>query len=363
MSKFSFFLTLYVLLGIFAICIVMLVLWGYASAYEKAQPETAVEEYILQLNETGWDEGIDAAAARLNAPYQSPEDRNGQVSAYLSAGVGYALTVNGGDQTSKVYALLSRDTKVGTLTVEPDMEAKKHFGMRPWRVRSAEYDFSFLAHSNSLTLPYNFTVTVNGITLGEEAVTASGISMDCLAEYYAVCEGLATKTTYYYEYVSFDTPPDVRIYDCYGSEYTFNDQADDSQFLDICSQETVDALKDFAARFTRRYLTFRAGYTLEGQSVYDVYDLLAPYFVNGSALQNRVYSACDGLTWAHCAYLDIRNITLLSAWDIGNNQYIIDISAEVETVDPHGDVTRTENMRCVVADYSGDRRVLHIIEY
>jgi len=363
--SFTFWMVMYVLLGIFAICAVMLVLWKFAEAYEYTQPDTRITAYMDQLNADRWNDAAAAAAAKLVTPFQSDEEKNAEIREYLSNGVEYALTMGSNTENERTFALTVLGKKIGQVVLERDEQADKSFGMLPWRVKDAEMDFSNLMFSKEIVIPGDFSATVNGRPLSNEYIIDSGIPLDCLADYYSVCDSLATKNIYKFDYVSYSTQPDINVLDLYGNDFAIDPALDDSQYLDICSQEALNALSSFAVRFTNLYLTFRAGYvdTEAGETIYDVYNRLGPYFFSGSELQQRVFSACDGLTWAHCYSINISNITLKSAWDIGNSQYIIDITADVTTSDPHGRVDRTESMRCVVADYSGDRRVLYIDEY
>ena len=353
-------LLIYVLAALAAIAFLMVWLWGFAKEYENSRPTSTMNAYIQSLNENLWSDQIAQALSDMPHEVQSDEDCAQMVKEMLSQGVSYARTASGGNADRVNYSLLCGDRIIGKVTlVEESSQADqvKH-GMLPWIVYSEEFDFTALYSSVEVTVPNSYTVTLNGVELGEEYIVGEPIHFSLLEEYYGSYDQLPAMVTYRYDHLFGQMEPVV--YDSNGNEFQVDESRGEEQFLNNCSGEVLQRLTDFTERFAERYQFYMSAVGDDPATVYA--DRLSGYILKGSDLEFRMKAAQDGLFYAHSSNMRVNETILNSAVSFGGGVYLCDFSSDYTVWGRNGEEDQENHMRMIVVDVRGDMSDLRVAE-
>lgn len=343
--------------------------WSFAEQYQASMPEPVIEKYIAGLNQNLFDEGVAQTISSMPHEVQTDEEVQQAVREILNGEITYARTASdeadmncyailcGGSSFGKVY-LKHDDTKDSKFKVY-GKEINLPFDLRPWVVAKEEFDFTGLYTSVEVTIPENYSVQLNGHTLGEEYIIERGIHYDSLESYYKINPNLPTKVTYRFDDIIGRLDP--VIYDADGNEYTVDPDKDDSQYIKPCSAEQLARLDDFCGRFIEPYSRYTSG--IYGKNSSAGYAALQQYVLSGSDLDNRLYEALDGYsTWAHTNGYSLDSYKLNSAIDLGEGYYVCDVTTETTSVtQAHGEQHDTNNLKILVFDSGSDMRVISLV--
>ena len=141
--------------------------------YRDALPERVVEAQIEMLRK-------DAAGGTLWDKYPPPETETGKfeknidIKAYYAGllsgdGVSYALKAGSDTGTEKTYNILSGDNVVAEVSLQMQGEERTKLfilNIADWTLKEVRLPIE--AHNYTIDVPYDLSVTVNGIELGEE---------------------------------------------------------------------------------------------------------------------------------------------------------------------------------------------------
>lgn len=361
-AAYGTFIVLYVLALAFVIVLVMTQAWQYAEKYEEARPEPVIDAYMEQLSENLYSESLGQTIAAMPHELQSDEEVLTEVRAMLHDELSYRRAT-GSDEVIH-YDLLCGKNKFGEVTLERDGSASRrgNFSMlrsipalglsfdadlRPWIITDEEFYFDGLYTSVSITVPRMYTVTLNGVTLGDEYIVERNIPYDVLKDYYNAYPNLPTKVTYQVDDVIGHLEPVV--YDEDGNQVVIDDSQSDLQYIQQPDEATMSRLSSFAWDFADRYMGFSAGVS---EFTY-AYSRVAPYVEDKSDLDERLQMARDGYSWAHTNSYRFDSASLNSAVDVGDNYYVLDITAETTVTYPNkGD-------NGVVHEYNGLKVIVH----
>ena len=361
-SGWGYFLALliYVLVALAAIAFLMVWLWGFAKEYENSRPTSTMNAYIQSLNENLWSDQIAQTIAGMPHEFQSDEECAQVVKEMLNQGISYARTASGGSVDQVNYSLLCGSKVIGKVTLMEDSsqaDQVKH-GMLPWIVTAEEFDFSGLYSSVEVTVPDNYTVTLNGVELGEEYIVGEPIPFSLLEDYYGSYDQLPVMVTYRADHLFGQIEPVV--YDSNGNVFQVDETRGEEQFLNNCSDEVLERLTDFTERFAERYQYYMAAVGDDPATVYA--DRLSGYILKGSDLEFRMKAAQDGLFYAHSNSMRVNETTLNSAVSFGGGVYLCDFSSDFTVWGRNGEEDQENHMRMIVVDVRGDMGDLRVAE-
>ena len=354
------FLLVYILVVLGVIAFFMTKVWGFAEEYEAARPAHTMDAYVEDLNQNLWNDQVAQAIADMPHEVQSDEECAQVVKNMLSAGISYARTASTGSADSINYALRCGDKVIGKVTLIEDssLADQVQYGMLPWIVSGAEFDFSGLYSSVEVTVPKSYTVMLNGTTLGSEYIIEDDIQFDLLKDYYSSYPKLPVMVTYRYEHIIGELDP--VILDDHGNEVLIDESRGQEQFLNNCSDAELAKLTDFTERFAERYQSYNAGIGDDPATVY--VNRLAGYIMPGSDLEFRMKAAQDGLGWAHTNSINIEYTILNSAVSFGEGVYLCDYSSAFTTKGINGTQDFENNIKMIVIDKTGDMSDLRVAE-
>ncbi len=334
-------LTLYIILLAAAAGYGLTMVWAYAEEYESARPSYAIESYMNSLGDNFWGESMQATIASMPHEVQTDDECAAVVKEMLKDGVTYSRASGSEAEGKIIYNLYCATGRIGTVTIEQDKSRPTQFGMYPWKVSGDSFEFSGLYSPVKATVPQNYSVQVNGVTLGPEYIIESGIHYDVLEEYYANYPNLPTKCTYKIDHVIGILEP--VILDENGNVTVIDKNRDDSQFIKSCTPDEMAGLEAFTRDFCTEYFMYISGVS----EIYSGYNALQRYIIPGSDLDNRLLAAQDGLSWAHTNYLTIDSFTLNDAIKLDTNTYLCYISSDVTSM---GTTTQslTNNLKLIV---------------
>ena len=354
------FLTIYGLLLTGAAVFGLSLVWSYAEEYEASRPYNAIDEYVAELNETKWIDGIEDAIRDMPHEAQTNAECAEIVKEMLGSGVTYSRMANLGDSKVANYALKCNGSTFGTVSFIEDesYSEKSRFGLLPWVVYEESFDFTGLYNPVEITVPATYTVELNGFELEEQYIIEDGIKLDALENYYETCPGLVTKVTYRFE--NAIGPLSFTVYDEDGNEFVLDENADDSQFINYCDEAMLNRMSDFAYEFSDRYFNYITGMV---DPMYG-YQRLGTVMKSGSDLDGRMKIAMDGLSWAHTSSLRIDSVVLNGGINLGDGFYVADVTTQTTTLQPgQGEVVGTHNMKIVLEDAANELRALTLELY
>ena len=217
----------------------------------------------------------------------------------------------------------------------------------PWKVAGESFDFDELGLYSSVrvTVPENFSVQVDGVTLGPEYIIESGIKYDNLTNLYYEYEGLPTKVTYKLEEGMGDS--EVVVFDENGNVFQIDENAGDAQFMKQLDEGTTYGLTDFINNFANYFLQMRSN-TIEPMYAYQQ---LLPYIKTGTEMDNRLKQSMID-TWSHNSYYQFNGSEILRAYEFRDQLVIVEFHAEASAQQPAGPNVISSDYRAVV-DMSG----------
>ena len=345
----------------------------FGEYWEASQITPKIDAYMDRLSQEIWkDDGLNSITgkiAELEHPYQTDEECEAAIKTLLQDDLRYSPSIGKVEKGIEKYDIFCGSIKLGKITVRAypfDQEensilnwAIEKFELYRWEVdEQAEFSMEDIENLDGLyssfeiTVPSSFGVVVNGHKLTEENIVERGIPYDCLKEYYndpsleayaEAAQGLPTKVTYRAEKILGQVP--YELLDKDGQPARIDPDQDDSQFIEPISDALLVRFEDFSLQFTRRYLEFCAG---TGDMWYQ-YNLLKGYMVPNSELWDRLYRMIDSyLDWTHNENFNFNGMTFNGAIALGNNIYILDVSADAGSQMPAGYKQEHRDMKIYV---------------
>lgn len=315
--------------------------WKFIEAYELSRNSIAIERYMASVTE---DYLCDQAAdliATIDHNIQSEEECREVIRNAVAEGVRYARKSAECTDAREVYVLRTGKQVIGQFVITA--QAADEYGFTPWQVTEESFDFSYLiGEPVSITAPDNYPVYVNGTQLDSSYVTVSGMEFSALEEFYDDYE-LPTMVTY--EAGPFLGNFPMEVTDPVGSSVTIDENTDMNAFLNNCTDEEKADLEAFITEFIERYVTFAGS----ANGMYGAnYRSLMEYVVKDTALANRLYNALEGLAYAHSRRDDVMSIDIHHLVRIAEGSYICDVTYLVDTVNQHGNLQTTNNIKVII---------------
>nr|MCR5174104.1 hypothetical protein [Oscillospiraceae bacterium] len=243
-------------------------IWEYAEAFERSRPSAPMDAYVENLSQELWGEGIADTVAAMPHEVQSNEEVAACVQELLKNG-DITYVRKGGGQDRVNYSLRCNGSEFGTVTLVPDESAEVDvdteqfpwkflpWSLRPWKIDSESFDFTGLYSPIEVEVPYDYSVWLNGVQLGDEYIVEENIPYDVLEDYYGYYEEMPTKVRYRFDHVIGSVTPVIR--NASGEIFIIDPNLDDSQFIEHCDGEKLARLAEFSEGFAANYLKYISG--------------------------------------------------------------------------------------------------------
>ena len=343
--------------------------WNYASVYDQTQIDPVIEEYFDRLQTNMWSDGMDALVSTMPHPTKTDAEVKEMIQAKLRENtLSYSVKPGFARSDSVTYNLFCGSNIIGEVVLKQDttnnlvrdidlpsavvgvlarMGVAIEPELYPWKVAGESFDFAELGLYSSVrvTVPENFSVQVDGVTLGPEYIIESGIKYDNLTNLYYEYEGLPTKVTYKLEEGMGDS--EVVVFDENGNVFQIDENAGDAQFMKQLDEGTTYGLTDFINNFANYFLQMRSN-TIEPMYAYQQ---LLPYIKTGTEMDNRLKQSMID-TWSHNSYYQFNGSEILRAYEFRDQLVIVEFHAEASAQQPAGPNVISSDYRAVV-DMSG----------
>lgn len=330
--------------------------WKFIDAYEQSRNSIAIDGYMEKVTEDYLCDQAAELIATIDHNIQSEEECREVVRNTVAEGVRYARKSAECTDTREVYVLRSGKQVVGQFVIEA--QAADEYGFTPWKVTEESFDFSFLVGEPvSISAPENFPVYVNGTQLDSSYVTASGMEFTDLEEFY---EDFDLPTIVTYEAGPFLGNFPMEVTDPDGNPVTIDESTDMNGFLDNCTEEEEESLRLFMEDYIERYVGF-AG--LANGTLMDNYRNLLEVIVEDSVLASRLHESLQGQAYAHSQKDDVMSIEYHHIIRIEEGRYICDVTYLVDTINQHGNIQTTNNIKVVVVQTDDGLKVETMTAY
>lgn len=353
LSAFKKGLLVYIGVFLLAALTALSVLYCFLRAYEQSRPENTVKEYIQSLAIKCDGEAAENTLAELDTNIRPAEESISILKDELK-NLSFRKDSVASTHDELIYNLYSGDRLIGSLKLE---NSDRHsFGLRFWELAEEKLDYSKFFNSVSMTLPSDFSLSVNGQELGEKYITQKDIEYNTLSGFYPHYNDLPTLVLY--ESGKFLGDADITVKDGSGNQVDTS-ELNETRFLSNCDEDTVARISQFADEFISRYVFFCAN---TNQNEYANHDYLKELVKPDSPLTDRMYNAFWAFGYSTVYSCDIvsRNINLVS--DLGG-RYLVDYSYTTETVASAGPVQEDSNVRFLVSDNDGTLLAEAIFNY
>ena len=352
--------------------------WDYAAVYDETIIDPVIEEYFDQLQTNVWSDGMDELVRTMPHPTRTDAEVKEMIQTKLREGtLSYRVKPGFARSDSVTYELFCNSDCIGEVVLVNDTSrnlvenvnlpsavvgALAKIGVAiqpelyPWKVESESFDFDELGLYSSvrITIPENYTVTVNGVALGDEYVIERDVEYDVLHYFYYEYDGLPTKVTYKLDSNMGDA--EVVVYDENGNVFVIDESKDDSQFMPQVDDATRASLESFINGFAENYLQMRAN-TLEPMYAYQ---LLLPYIKTGTEMDNRLKQATIIDTWSHNSYFQFNGSQILNVYGFRDQLIIVEFHAEASAQQPAGPNVLSSDFRALVDLSSGSPLVISV---
>lgn len=371
-------LTLWVL-ALAAVCLYILSqVWAYASVYDETQVEPVIESYVANLRENLWDDSIAETVEAMPHPVQSNEEVRQLVREILMTDeISYAEKTGAVQSDSITYYLLCGENAFGEVTVVQDTSrnlvenvnlppvvigALAKMGvaiipeLHPWKVAGESFDFSGLYSSVTVTVPEDYRVTLNGVTLGEEYITERDIHFDNLETYYYRYDNLPTKVTYHFDNIMGHMDPVIT--NQAGTEITIDPDRDDSQFMtEVTDPAILEKIRAHINSFSDAYLHLSASTGDPAGPYNEVLNYIEP----GSEMDNSLKQIFLIGDWSHNSYYQYKGSEVDTVYLIGSGFYLVEYYARATVNQPAGPVDLERHLRSILDD-TGDHMITGTID-
>ena len=226
----------------------------------------------------------------------------------------------------------------------------------PWKVAGESFDFSGLYSGGSVTVPPNYRVSLNGVTLGEEYITERDIHFDNLETYYYRYDNLPTKVTYQYDHVMGSLDPVIT--NEAGSEITIDPDRDDSQFMtEVTDPAVLEKIRTHINSFSDAYLHLSASTGDPAGPYNEVLNYIEP----GSEMDNSLKQIFLIGDWSHNSYYQYKGSEVDTVYLIGGGFYLVEYDARSTVNQPAGTVDLERHLRSIIDD-TGDHMITGTID-
>ena len=331
------------------------VFWQFLDAYELSRPGTCVDAYLESLTTGHIREVCKPFLASLDGNIQNED----QAFAVIQEALAEPITAAKSSKSTShrmVYILRSGENKIGSLAIVPGEPGD--FGFAPWQQEMEEFDFSWLRSGDiSITVPSEFTVSLNANPLDEGYITQRDIPYPALQEFHGELE-MPTMVTY--TAGNFLGELDFTVADPEGNPVRILADTDMNQFLPVPSQEDTARVARLAEDFLHRYTVFCSNANAEQE---DNFGWLNQLLVPGSGLSLRLSTAIDGLQYAQSISDRIQSTQINGIYQISGDRFLCDLTYQLLTYGQKGPVETVNSLKLVLLQTPWGLRVETMTRY
>lgn len=298
--------------------------WDFIDAYEQSRPHIAVNAYSQQLNAEFICDQAGSLVAQIDHNIQSEEDCKNAIKSAIGTTFSLAKKSKECTEVKLVYAIMADKKAIGT--VEFTRTGETAHGFTRWEFASDNFDLSYLLTDGpSITVPYGFTVRVNGAVLDDDYIVGDPIRYPLFEEYYNNYT-LPYRVTY--QTGKFIGEMEMTVADFDGNTVTREQLDDPDPYISNCTDEQVGILNATIENFIDHYVAFT---TVAGNDTPGNYQLLLADIVPGSDLAHRMYAALDGLGWVSDRRATLDSLEVHHYIDLGEGRFLCDLTYVVTT--------------------------------
>lgn len=334
------------------------IFWDFIDSYERSRPKNTIDQYLENLTVEAMVSNCEDLFDQVDVNLQPKEDSIEVIRESLDGKITYARKSSVCTETSQTYVLRCGGKVIGEAVIKASKPTR--FGFTLWAVREERFDFSHLmCTQQSITVPDSYSVTANGVTLGDEYVTESGIPFAPFEEFYDDYENLPTMVTYTAGNLLGELK--LEVLDASGNLVADWAETDPETVLDNCPAEVSAQLESFVKEFLFSYVEFcGSSNQAEGRNYRN---LVNNFLIEGSDLANRLYTALDGLAFAQ-SYGDVLDEVVIHRMSrIDETHYFCDATYLVSTYGKAGKVQTTNNLKVMLVETANGLRVESMTRY
>ena len=293
-------------------------LYNYLDEYEMSRPKHAVNGFTETVLSGDVSEADIPVLTQVDNGIQTKEQSLAFVREKLS-GAKLMRAVNECTDDRYVYTIKSGNDIIGRAVMEKTGETEHGFPI--WSVTSYELDFEQFLQSASVRVPESYNVYANGTRLDSSCITQRDIQYETLTGVYEQYPDLPGMVVY--ESGKILGNVFLNVEDSEGNAVT-EDRMTETDFLKSgFTSDAEEEIKEFAADFTERYVTYTAN--VGGQSGYN-YGKLKDIIVAESELHDRIRMAFDALGFTFCKACEITKLNVNLALELQPGVYFADVS-------------------------------------
>ena len=331
-------------------------LWDFMEAYELSRPLNTIKVYVAGVTEDMLCDGSGELLEQLDSHIQTREEACQVIRDSADQEFSYAKKTSESTDTRQVYVLRSGKQVIGTFAISAGQEDK--YGFREWTVSEQSFDFShLLGEKVSVTVPADFTVSINGNVLDDSYITERDLPYTALEDYY---DEFPLPSLVTYSADSYLGSVSMTVLDRNGAPIEITGETDYNSLLPECSQEEKEAMDELAEQFLIRYVAFTGG---TSGSVSGDYSRLCRHLVPDGKLAQKLYTALEGLRYAQSYRDTIKSTEVNQYAKLDGGRYYCDVTYSVETVGKKGAVEMTYNMKIIMLETDVGLRVEAMSRY
>ena len=340
LSGFSKGVLIYTAVLVVISAVLLLLLYGFVSAYEQSRPYNSMEKYLASIDENALPEDCEAVIPSLDKNIRTEAESRALIKELIS-GARFSKAVKLCTEDRLVYTLTSGDQHIGNVYLKQN--GKSSFGFEVWEPVDDEYELSPFINQLDISLPQGYTVSLNGSDPGDEYVADRKTQYSTLSSCYEYYDDLPYLN--HFESGRYIGDADLRIFDPSGKEVS-GDELSESVYLNNCSPDMEKQLKDFSDEVIRRYVQLCAN--IDGNEIGN-YIHIKEIIVPGSQLHDRMRISLYALGYSSVRSCDITSSTMKICSDLGNGKYFTDLNYVTEIVGLDGPVSTEQNIQFVIS--------------
>ena len=355
-SRFALGMLIYALVFLLLTAVGLGVFWQFMESYELSRPLTAVNAYLDGLTMEQIRTCVEPQLASLDGNIQNPDQAFAVIEEVIGEDITAAKSSKKSSAEKMVYMLRSGPRTIGSVAIIPGGEER--FGFTPWQLAEESFDFSWLlSEPISITVPAEFTVSLNGNPLDERYVTETGIPYPVLADFHGEFE-MPTMVTYRAENFLGDLA--FAVTDASGSPVEITAETDMDSFIPRGSpEETADA-EELLRKFLVRYTVYSSSANRDAPGNYAwLNQLLVPR----GELSKRLMTALDGLQYVQSMGDEIVSTDIHGIYKLSEERYMCDVSYVLRTKGRKGAVEMEQNMKVILLQTNNGLRVEAMTRY
>lgn len=334
LSGFARGILVYILLMVLLGGAALLALNAWLRRYEDCNPMNTARAYRTAFLQGSWSESWENGLASLDTRIQSPEESRAFVQKRM--------------EEAQIRKLPGEETRYGFydaegncfLRLELRETGERKWGLAGWTITAEDCDLRAWTQVFSALVPEDARVTLFGRALDERFVTETDIPFEYLETFGWLIRQPKLRR---YEAGPFLGAAEAEIVDAEGR--TFREPYDEQSFLDNCSTEEREELRDFVERFLQVYLPYAGDLNQSGRSFWPE---LREMVVLDSDFEYRLELARRDF-----GYGNTRDIRLLATdyflfANLHDGHYVVDLCYRTETTALRDPVEEDNHTRLLI---------------